>query len=72
MAALNEETGGMTFVPAELAPIAVSLLVHIPLAQGRVFDRAFQRPSLDTAKKQGASSSGIDMDKVWRACRKKK
>jgi hypothetical protein len=60
VAALNEESGEMEFRPAKLVPIAVSLLPKIPLVQGTIFDSAFQKPSLRTARKKGASSAGVD------------
>lgn len=66
-AALNEEAGEMKFEAARLTPIAVSLILHIPLASGTIFDLAFQKPSLTTAKKHGASTTGVNMDAVWRS-----
>ncbi len=39
-AALNEEIGEMEFKSARLAPIAVSLIPHIPLAQTATFYQA--------------------------------
>ncbi len=66
-AGLNEKTGEMYFKPAKLIPYAVSLLSRISLAQGQTFDIALQKPSLQTARKRGASTSGVNMDRIWRS-----
>lgn len=66
VAALDEETGDMKFIPAKLALIAVSLLPHTPLVKGTIFDIALQKPSLTTARKRGASTSGVDTDDLVR------
>jgi len=52
VAGLDENTGEMVFKPAKLVSIAVSLIPHIPLVQGTIFDRALQKPSLETVKKK--------------------
>jgi hypothetical protein len=65
VAALDEETGDMKFLPAQLAPIAVSLLPHIPKIQGRIFDISLQSRSLKTAQKEKTRQAGVNMQTVY-------
>lgn len=63
-ALLDETTGKMAFHPVRMLPFAISQLHRIPLASGRLFDRAWQSPTLETARKAGASSPGVDIEAV--------
>lgn len=60
IAGLNDETGEMVFKPAKKVRLSVSSLPHFPLSTGRIFDSAFQKPSLKTALKQGGSAVSVD------------
>lgn len=63
--ALNEITGDMVITPARLVPVVIALdgFPHVSLLEGRIFDRARQRPrDLNTALKMGASTPGVDTE----------
>lgn len=59
VAGLDDQTGEMVFKPAKKVSLAVSSLPHFPLSFGRIFDAAFQKPSIATALKHGASTVSV-------------
>lgn len=67
VALLDETTGKMAFYPAGMLPFAISQLHHISLSSGGLFDSAWQSPTLDTARKAGASSPYVDTEGAIKA-----
>lgn len=64
---INETTANMGFIPAnKLTTVHPSDLPHLPMQGANQVDLAFQQPSLDTARKQHTTSSGVDMDQIYR------
>lgn len=67
VALLDETTRKMAFHPARMLLFAISQLHRIPLASGRLFDSAWQSPTLETARKAGASSPYVDTEGAIKA-----
>lgn len=65
-ALLNDETGDLAFRRAKDLPSGIVDAPHIPL-RGRIFDGAYEGPSLATVLKRGASTPSVDIESIERA-----